>query len=102
MFGFESDIEVIGEAANGDEAVSMTDTLRPDVVLLDLNMPEMNGLEALPSIQAQHPEVRVLILTALDGEHLRTAAAELGAVDYMLKGTPASEIAERMRVAASA
>lgn len=102
MFEFESDIQVVGEAANGDEAVSMTDTLHPDVVLLDLSMPEMNGLEALPLIHDQHPEVKVLILTGTESEQLRSFATELGAVDYIIKGTPASLIAQHMRVAVGA
>lgn len=99
MLDFETDIEVVGEAANGDEVISMTDTLRPDVVLLDLNMPEKNGLDALTAIQDRHPEVKVLVLTGLDAGRLREITDELGAVEYVLKGTSMSQVAEHMRVA---
>ena len=99
MLNFESDIEVVGQAEDGNQAISMADALLPDVVLLDVNMPEKNGLDALPAIRAKHPQTKVLILSGLDHVHLRTQTTELGAVDYIVKGTPMNEIAERIRLA---
>lgn len=100
MFAPDPDIEVVGEAIDGDQAVSMTNSLQPDLVLLDINMPVKNGLEALLEIRRQHPETKVIILTGIDDPGVRRCAADLGAVDYMIKGIEIERLTERVRAIA--
>ncbi|MGN6605691.1 MAG: response regulator transcription factor [Jatrophihabitans sp.] len=78
--------EVVGEAANGEEAVSRATELQPDVVLLDMSMPRMDGLEALPLIRDAVPNVRVLVLSGFDEGSMAQKALELGADGYIEKG----------------
>ena len=87
--------EVVGEAATGREAVDLAARLRPDVVLLDLAMPEMGGLEALPLIKAASPATKVVIVTAF-GELSEQAAYERGAVAFLTKGAKPGELVEVM------
>jgi DNA-binding NarL/FixJ family response regulator len=82
-----SGIEVVGRAANGTEAVAAAADLHPDVVLMDLRMPGIDGIEASRRINAMSPDVQVLILTAYDDEQLRDAATDVGAYCYLVKGT---------------
>jgi NarL family two-component system response regulator LiaR len=79
------DIEVVGEAANGREAVVEVEKHRPDVVLMDLMMPEMDGIEATRQIKARQPEVRILVLTTFAGEDKIFPAIKAGALGYHLK-----------------
>ena len=65
MLELKPGIEVIGEAATGDEAIALADRLRPDVILMDLEMPGKSGLEAITQIHPRHPEIRILVLTSL-------------------------------------
>ena len=97
MLSTEPNIDVVGEARNGAEAVTMTEALRPDVVLLDVVMPEKNGLEALEEINRDYPETKVIVLTGLEQGRTSQLAEELGAADYMVKGTDFGDIAERIR-----
>jgi DNA-binding NarL/FixJ family response regulator len=78
-------IQVIGQAANGEEAVQMVARLHPDVVLMDLKMPLLDGVEATRKIAANHPDVRVLILTTFDAENHFIQALKAGARGYVLK-----------------
>lgn len=80
------EIEIIGEAANGAEAIRLTEALRPDVVLMDLEMPLMDGIEATRRIKADKPACRVVILTVHDSEVQRKQAEEAGAGRFMIKG----------------
>ncbi|MCK4831701.1 MAG: response regulator transcription factor, partial [Anaerolineales bacterium] len=74
LLNAQPDIKVVGEAADGEEAIRLTEHLRPDLVLLDLTMPGLGGLEALKRIKAAHPDVQVLVLTMHDDEgYLRSA-----------------------------
>src|SRR5690606_29613947 len=66
LIALEPDMEVVGEAQGGEEAVQLVETTRPDVVLMDINMPGMNGVEAIRRIHAKHPQVAVLVLTMYD------------------------------------
>ncbi|MDF2627689.1 MAG: YesN2 [Symbiobacteriaceae bacterium] len=77
--------EVVGEACTGRQAVELAETLRPDVILMDINMPGMTGLEALREIRDRSPAVRCLIVSAYDHFHFAQEALRLGAVDYLLK-----------------
>jgi DNA-binding NarL/FixJ family response regulator len=81
----QDDMVVIGEAANGREAIDGYRRLRPDVVLLDLQMPEVGGLEALSAIRAEFPQARIVILTTYAGDTQAVRALKAGAVGYLLK-----------------
>lgn len=87
-------IDVAGEARDGREAIAMAATLQPDVVLLDLAMPVMDGLEALPGILAAAPASKVVVLSGFDDLRMRNTAMELGAAAYVEKGTSTSDIVE--------
>lgn len=81
----EEDLEVVGEAGDGVEAVEVCQRLRPDLVLMDLSMPRMSGVEATRLIKANHPETAVLVVTANDSENLMLGAVRAGAAGYVLK-----------------
>ncbi|HVW02354.1 MAG TPA: response regulator [Planctomycetaceae bacterium] len=86
------DISVVGEGANGREALQMTALLEPDVVLLDMNMPVMNGIEAAQWLTLQHPQVAVLGLSAGDSVYAETAMRAAGAMGFVAKGAGAPEL----------
>jgi DNA-binding NarL/FixJ family response regulator len=85
-------IEVVGEAADGAEVVTLASRLRPDVVLLDLHMPVLNGIEATRRILADAPDARILILSAYDDEDYVSAALDAGAAGYLLKSAHGQEV----------
>lgn len=88
----EPDLAVVGEAADGREAIRCASELRPDMVVLDLSMPRMNGLEALREIRKTAPGTRVLVLTAHKTEEYVHAALQAGAAGYVLKDSASSEL----------
>lgn len=94
------EMEVVGEAGSAEEALSSVERALPDIILLDLELPGMNGVDAIPrfAVAASHP--RVIILTAYDTEERVLAALKAGAVGYVLKGAPAGEIAQAIRAVA--
>lgn len=81
----QQDIEIIGEAGNGQEAVNLANSLKPDVILMDLVMPEMDGIEATKQIKAKHPELKIIILTSFSDQDHVIPALEAGASGYQLK-----------------
>jgi DNA-binding NarL/FixJ family response regulator len=85
-------LTVAGEAADGAEAVALASTLHPDIVLLDLGLPVLNGIEAARRIVAAEPDAKVLVLSAYDDEDYVVAAIEAGAGGYLLKSAHASEV----------
>jgi DNA-binding NarL/FixJ family response regulator len=94
-------VEVVGEAVNGSEAVAMAEELQPDVVVMDLQMPELNGIEATRQIVARSPHVGVLVLTMFEDDDSVFAAMRAGARGYMLKGAGAGDIARAIRAVGS-
>jgi DNA-binding NarL/FixJ family response regulator len=97
---FEPDIEVAGEAIDGGDAVRQADRLRPDVVLMDIRMPVLDGIEATRVITGTHPEIRVLILTTFGLDRYVYEALRAGASGFMLKDAPAEDIAGAVRIVA--
>jgi NarL family two-component system response regulator LiaR len=93
------DFDVVGEAENGREGVAAADRLAPDVILMDLLMPEMGGLEAIAAIKSTHPEIEVVAVTSFIEEEKVTSALEAGASGYLLKDAEAEEVAQAIRAA---
>jgi DNA-binding NarL/FixJ family response regulator len=100
MLAVEPDIEVVGEARNGAEALEAARALRPDVVLMDLRMPEMDGVAATTAICAELPDIHVLVLTTYDTDRDIVRAVAAGATGYLLKDAPLADLADAVRAAA--
>lgn len=97
LLKLERDIEVVGLAQDGAEAVEKVARTRPDLVLMDLKMPGLNGVEATRRIRAQYPETRVLVLTTFDDDEWVFDAIRAGASGYLLKDTPREEVLKAIR-----
>jgi DNA-binding NarL/FixJ family response regulator len=93
----ERDLRVVGEAANGREALAQYRALRPDVMLLDIQMPEMNGIEALIAIRAEFLSARIIVLTTYTGDVLAQRALTAGAQGYVLKDMIRKDLLETIR-----
>jgi NarL family two-component system response regulator LiaR len=100
FLSLDPDIEVVGEAENGEEALSMVRELHPDVVLMDLLMPVMNGMEATKAIRSEMHDVEVIALTSVLEDVSVTGAVRAGAVGYLLKDTQVEELHRAIRGAA--
>jgi DNA-binding NarL/FixJ family response regulator len=100
LLGIEADVEVVGEAGDGEEAITRVSQLRPDVVLMDLRMPRLDGVGATARITAESPSSRVLVLTTYDTDADIIRAVEAGASGYLLKDTPRLQLVEAVRAAA--
>jgi DNA-binding NarL/FixJ family response regulator len=94
----QPDFAIVGEAASGAQAVERAAALRPDVILLDLELPELDGVAALRAIRAADPAARVIIFTAFDTDERILAAVQAGAQGYLLKGSPREELFQAIRV----
>lgn len=90
-------LQVVGEAANGREDVELVERLRPDLAILDIAMPQMNGIEATRQIKARHPATSVLVLSAYDDDQYVFALLEAGAAGYLLKDIRGSELVDAVR-----
>ena len=101
LLGNEADMTVVGEAADGAEAVSLFDTHLPDVALIDLRMPVMDGIAAMTAIVSAHPEARILALTTYDGDVDIYRALDSGACGYLIKDMLGRELVQAIRHAAS-
>jgi len=96
----QQDLTVVGEAADGQEALALVAAAEPDVVLMDLRMPRMDGVTATERLAARHPAVRVLVLTTYDTDADIVRAVAAGATGYLLKDTPLPQLADAVRAAA--
>jgi DNA-binding NarL/FixJ family response regulator len=95
------DLEIVGEAADGAQAVEACDRLRPDVVIMDLLMPQLDGIEATRRIKAAHPAIEIVALTSFIEEARVVAAIEAGAAGFLLKDAEADDLAAAIRAAAA-
>ena len=94
----QADFEVIAEAASGDEALRLALTLQPDILLLDLEMPILDGVETIRRLRQQQPAARVIVFTAFDNDERIIHAVQAGANGYLLKGAPREEIFKAIRI----
>ena len=101
MLGLEADIEVVATAQDGAEAIDLVEEHRPDLVLMDLKMPIMNGIEATRRIRQDHPTIPVLVLTTYDADEWVFDALRAGAVGYLLKDTPREQLVAAVRGSAA-
>src|SRR5580700_10567603 len=97
LLSVESDIEIVGEASNGRQAVQMSQELRPDVVVMDIAMPVLNGLEATRQIVSEGLPVRVLVLSSYSDDEFVHQLTEAGASGYLIKHTAASDLIKAVR-----
>lgn len=94
----QPDFEVVGEASTGLEVVEQVAALQPEVVLLDLEMPELDGVQTLQRLRTSNPAVRVIVFTAFDTDERILGAVQAGAQGYLLKGAPREELFQAVRV----
>ncbi|HEX9539553.1 MAG TPA: response regulator transcription factor [Streptosporangiaceae bacterium] len=100
IFEAQSDLEVVGEAGDGTEALRLTGQTRPDVVLMDVRMPRTDGIEATEQITAKYPDARVLVLTTFDLDEYAFAALRAGASGFLLKNVEPAELLAAIRTVA--
>jgi DNA-binding NarL/FixJ family response regulator len=99
FLGLHDDLEVVGEAADGEAALEAAATLQPDVVVMDLLMPGLDGIDATAELKARHPGIEVVAITSFVEEDLVTAAIEAGASGFLLKDAEADDLAGAIRAA---
>ncbi|BEV00457.1 response regulator transcription factor [Novosphingobium olei] len=97
VIGLQTDMVVVGEAATGADAIHLFEELRPDLVLMDIQMPEMSGVQALETIRARHPDARIIILTTYSGDAKALAAMRAGAAGFLLKSSLRRELLNAIR-----
>ncbi|MEH2411910.1 response regulator transcription factor [Nostoc sp.] len=97
LLELEPDIEIVGEAENGEQAINLVAKLQPDVILLDIRMPIMDGVAATREIQKRFAKTKILVLTTFDDDEYVSAAMQNGAMGYLLKDTPSEELAVAIR-----
>ena len=100
LLSLQADFDIVGEGANGEEAVALARRFAPDVVLMDLRMPMLGGVEATRRITAEAPACRVIVLTTFEEDEEVFAALRAGAVGYLLKASPSARLCEAIRLAA--
>jgi DNA-binding NarL/FixJ family response regulator len=100
LISSQRDLEVVGEAANGEEAIKLADSFRPDVVLMDLQMPVMNGVAATRHLHSAQPDCHVIALTTFDGDEYVFDCLRAGAVGYLLKDAASENLFAAIRAAA--
>jgi DNA-binding NarL/FixJ family response regulator len=92
VFDQGDEVQVVGEAGSGDEALELVEKVKPDVVLMDISMPGMNGIQATKLIRERHPDAKIVMLTMLDQEGYVYEAVKAGATGYMLKNTSSDDL----------
>jgi len=97
LLELEPDLEIVGEAENGEQAINLVAQFQPDVVLLDIRMPIMDGVAATREIQKRFAKTKILVLTTFDDDEYVSAALQNGAMGYLLKDTPSEELAVAIR-----
>ncbi|MGF1496998.1 MAG: response regulator [Elainellaceae cyanobacterium] len=97
LLALEDDLEVVGEANHGEEAIALTAQLQPDLVLMDVRMPVCDGVQATQAIHVRYPWIRILVLTTFDDDEYVFQSLQAGALGYLLKSTPAREVAAAIR-----
>jgi len=97
VFSQGDEIEVIGEAGSGEEAIEMVNKVKPDVILMDISMPGINGIQATKLIRDKNPDAKIVILTMLDQEGYVYEAIKAGATGYMLKSTSSDELVKAIQ-----
>lgn len=97
LLELDAQLEVVGEAENGQAAINLVEQLQPDVILMDIRMPIMDGVAATREICKKFPQIKVLVLTTFDDDEYVTAAMNHGATGYLLKDTPSEELAIAIR-----
>ena len=97
LIGSEEDMELVGEASNGREALDLFRKYQPDITLMDLQMPEMNGIDAIGAIRGEFPDARIIVLTTHPGDVQVSRALKAGARGYLLKGMLRKELSETIR-----
>jgi DNA-binding NarL/FixJ family response regulator len=97
LLGQQPDIEIVGEANDGQEAIDLTAQVLSDVILMDICMPKLNGIEATKAIHAQFPWIKILVLTTFDQDNYVWQALQAGALGYLLKNTPTQQMADSIR-----
>jgi len=95
------DLELVGEATNGQEAVRLCRQVNPDVILMDLMMPEMDGIAATRAILAEYPDIKIIAMTSFEDEQLVHGVLAAGAISYLLKNVASEELSKAIRDAAS-
>lgn len=93
----EEDIQVVGEAVNGKDAIGKVESLEPDVILMDLVMPEMSGIEAIEKITAAHPDARILVMTSFAADDKVFPSIKAGALGYLLKDSDPEDLIRMIR-----
>ncbi|MCG3088334.1 response regulator [Sporosarcina cyprini] len=97
FFRTQPDLEIVGEAANGKEAVELANSLKPDLILMDLVMPEMDGIEATKRIKQQHPDMKIMMLTSFSDQDHVLPALEAGASGFQLKDIQPDELVTSLK-----
>lgn len=96
----QTDFEIVGEVADGEEAIAQAGRLRPDIAILDLNMPGLNGLETIPRVLKASPDTKILVLTIHENENYYLKAIQAGVAGYVLKGVSAADLLAALRLVA--
>lgn len=97
ILGMETDIEVVGEAISGNDAIEKVELYLPEVILMDINIPDKNGIEVTKIIKKNHPEIKILILTMYDHDEYFISAIREGADGYLLKDAPSQHVVDAIR-----
>ena len=97
LLSLEADLEVVGEANNGREAIALAESLQPDIILMDVRMPICNGVEATKIIHQRFPWIKILVLTTFDNDEYVWQSLEAGALSYLLKSASSTEVITALR-----